>query len=90
MSIVLDPDVRETTELGEPEVAHIVKTETGENAAAKVLEARIYGLVLVALCGERFVPQKDATKLPLCQPCKEIYELYRMMGDGNLNESPAA
>jgi hypothetical protein len=41
-----------------------------------------------ALCGERFVPQQDPKKLPLCGICKEIYDLYRQMGDGGLNETP--
>ena len=36
--------------------AHIVKTEPGESAVAKVTEARIYGFPVEALCGERFVP----------------------------------
>jgi hypothetical protein len=68
-------------------MAHIVKTEPGESAVAKVTEARIYGFPVEALCGERFVPQRDPKKVPLCQACKEIYELYRSANDG-LPESP--
>lgn len=78
---VLEPDTEEERETGSPRVAHIVKP-TGGDAAAKVLEARIYGTPLEALCGEVFVPQRDPTKLPLCAACKEIYELYRSMNDG--------
>jgi hypothetical protein len=89
MSIVLDPDLRDETQTGEPRVAHIVKTEPGENAAAKVLEARIYGYTVEALCGERFIPQRDPKQLPICQPCKEIYDLYRSFGE-DLSETPAA
>ena len=33
-----------------------MKTEPGESAVAKVMEARIYGYPVEALCGERFVP----------------------------------
>ena len=65
-----------------------MKTEPGESAVAKVTEARIYGYPVEALCGERFVPQQDPKKLPLCGICKEIYDLYRAMGDGGLNETP--
>jgi hypothetical protein len=83
---VLEPDTDEVPETGSPKVAHIVKP-TGGDAAAKVLEARIYGTPLEALCGEVFVPQRDPTKLPLCAPCKEIYEVYRAFNDG-LHESP--
>ena len=84
---VLEPDVDEVPETGKPLVAHIVKPSGGD-AAAKVLEARIYGIPLEALCGEVFVPQRDPTKLPLCAPCKEIYDLYRSVNDG-LGETPA-
>ena len=77
-----------STETGPPKAAHIVKTEPGESAVAKVTEARIYGYPVEALCGERFVPQQDPKKLPLCGICKEIYDLYRQMGDGGLNDTP--
>lgn len=80
-------DVTETTP---PKAAHIVKVEPGESAMAKVTEARIYGYPIEALCGERFVPQQDPKKLPMCGTCKEIYDLYRQMSDGNLNETPGS
>ena len=71
---------------GEPEAAHIVKSEDG-NAAAKVLEARIYGTPLEALCGVVFVPKRDPSKLPLCAACKDIYDTYRAFNEG-LPEQP--
>ncbi len=74
-------------ETGEPIVAHIVKTEQGENAAAKVLEARIYGSPLEALCGHRWVPSRDPGKHPMCQKCKEIYQVYKAFNDG-LGDNP--
>lgn len=85
---VLEPDVDESPETGSPKVAHIVKHQGGD-AAAKVLEARIYGTPLEALCGEVFVPQRDPTKLPVCAPCKEIYDVYRAFNDG-LGETPSS
>jgi hypothetical protein len=78
----LDERTDEDLETGKPKVAHIVKTEPGESAVAKVTEARIYGFPVEALCGERFVPQRDPKKLPMCQVCKEIYDLYRAANDG--------
>lgn len=91
----IEPDVDERVDerteddrqTGQPKVAHIVKTEPGESAVAKVTEARIYGFPVEALCGERFVPQRDPKKLPMCQVCKEIYDLYRAANEG-LNETP--
>jgi hypothetical protein len=82
------PDTDATTATGEPIVAHIVKTEPGEDAAAKVLEARITGTSLEALCGHVWVPSRDPRQVPMCEACREIYETYRMFNDG-LNERPA-
>jgi hypothetical protein len=78
----LEPDLDERAQTGEPVVAHIVKTEPGESAAAKVLEARIYGTPLEALCGHVWVPSRDPKQLPLCQKCKDIYEMYRVFNEG--------
>ncbi|CAB4596740.1 unannotated protein [freshwater metagenome] len=81
------PDTKMVPETGEPVVAHIVKTEPGENAAAKVLEARINGTPIEALCGHVWVPSRDPKQVPMCQKCKDIYETYRMFNDG-LGETP--
>jgi hypothetical protein len=82
-------DLDEDTRTGEPKAAHIVKTEPGESAIAKVTEARVFGFPVEALCGERFVPQRDPKKLPMCGVCKEIYELYRSTNE-HLSETPRA
>lgn len=78
----------ERTETGDPVMAHIVKSEPGESAAAKVLEARINGTPLTALCGHVWVPSRDPRDLPLCEACKEIYAMYREFNDG-LRETPS-
>lgn len=78
---------REETQTGEPSMAHIVKTAPGESATAKVLEARLEGTPIEALCGHVWVPSRDPRTLPLCGQCKEIYEMFRMFNDG-LNERP--
>jgi hypothetical protein len=82
------PDTEQVPETGEPAVAHIVKTEPGESAQAKVLEARIFGTPIEALCGHVWIPSRDPQQLPMCQKCKEIYEVYRAFND-HLNESPS-
>ena len=81
------PELDEVTETGEPLSAHIVKTEPGESATAKVMEARIYGTPIEALCGHVWVPSRDPKQLPMCEKCKAVYEMYRAFNDG-LNESP--
>ena len=76
-------------QLAEPQVAHIVKSTPGASAAAVVLEARVNGTPVEALCGHRWIPARDPLKLPVCGACKEIYDLYRSMNDG-LGDSPTS
>lgn len=78
----VDLDPVEITETGEPTAAHIVKTKKGENAAAVVLEARIMGTPLEALCGFVWVPSRDPKQLPVCEECKNIYGMYKAFNDG--------
>ena len=87
--VALDERTDEEVGTAPPKAAHIVKTEPGESAIAKVTEARIYGYPVEALCGERFVPQQDPKKLPMCGICKEIYDLMRMMNE-HLHETPGS
>jgi hypothetical protein len=87
MSTDLRRDTRTTNETGPASCAHIVKTEPDQTATAVVLAARIEGTPLTALCGHVFVPQRDPKNLPLCQQCKEIYDLMRMMNE-HLHETP--
>jgi Protein of unknown function (DUF3039) len=83
----LKPVLEHTPDTAEPLSAHIVKTEEGESAAAKVMEARIYGIPIEALCGHVWVPSRDPKQLPMCQKCKEIYEMYRVFNE-HLNQQP--
>ena len=83
--VELDPDER--TETGEPTAAHIVKVKRGENAAAVVLEARINGTPVEALCGFVWVPSRDPKQLPVCEECKSIYSMYKAFNDG-LSDTP--
>jgi len=77
----------ERTETEDGPVAHIVKAGRKEDAAAKVLGARVEGTPLEALCGHVWVPSRDPKQLPVCQKCKDIYEMYRGFNDG-LDETP--
>jgi hypothetical protein len=87
MPVKTRPEVDATPETDEPHHAHIVKVEPGESAVAKVMEARIYGTPVEALCGHVWVPSRDPKQLPMCQECKSIYELYRSFNDG-LRDTP--
>lgn len=88
MPVTVDPDTEEATETDEPTAAHIVKVGPGENAAAVVLEARIMGTPVEALCGFVWVPSRDPKQLPMCEECKTIYGMYREFND-HLPDSPS-
>ena len=85
----VDVDTRtdQETETSEPTAAHIVKVGRGEDAATIVLEARINGTPVEALCGFVWVPSRDPRQLPVCEECKNIYGMYRAFNDG-LGETP--
>ena len=78
----------EAIETEEPTAAHIVKVKPGENAQAVVLEARIMGIPVEALCGFTWVPSRDPKNLPLCEECKAMYGLYKDFNDG-LSDTPS-
>lgn len=78
----------EAIETEEPTAAHIVKVKPGENAQAVVLEARIMGTPVEALCGFTWVPSRDPKNLPLCDECKAMYGLYKDFND-NLSDTPS-
>ena len=58
MPTTVVPETEITPDTEEP-TKHIVKVEPGESAAAKVLQARIEGTPLEALCGFVWVPSRD-------------------------------
>lgn len=85
--VIVEPDTEEVVETGAPTHAHIVKVEPGESATAKVLEARIYGTPVEALCGFVWVPSRDPKQLPVCQKCVSVYEMYKAFNEG-LSDTP--
>lgn len=62
---------------GSPRAAHIILPVDDKDAVALVTEARIYGFAVEALCGIKFVPERDPKQYPLCSRCKEIREEAR-------------
>lgn len=77
----------ERTETEDGPVAHIVKTKRNEDATTKVLQARVEGTPLEALCGHVWVPSRDPKQLPVCQKCKDVYGMYQGFNDG-LDDTP--
>lgn len=69
----VDTDLRTSNESGS--VAHIVLSwDPTLSVGAYVTKARVEGIPIEALCGYIWMPHKDASRLPVCEACKEIYE----------------
>ena len=63
----LDERVTENLESGDHErFAHYVKKD-------KIVESAVTGKAVTALCGKRWVPNRDPKNFPICPTCKEIY-----------------
>ncbi len=57
--------------------AHYVKKE-------KIVESAVTGKAVTALCGKRWIPNRDPKKFPICPTCKEIYSgLRKEPADGS-------
>jgi len=46
--------------------AHYVRKE-------KIVESAVTGEPVTALCGKRWIPNRDPKKFPICPTCKEIH-----------------
>lgn len=63
-------ETKNTTDTGEPKMAHLVRKEDQ-------MKGYILGEPVTALCGKTWVPSRDPKKYPLCERCKEIAEQYK-------------
>ena len=70
-------EVEEVATTDDPgRAAHIVfvPDDAHTTAHALVMEARINGTPVTALCGYTWVPSRDAKQFPVCTSCLEIYQ----------------
>jgi hypothetical protein len=67
---VSDPALEED----EPIFTHIVVVGEGESAEAVILEARVNGTPVTALCGYVWVPSRDPQRHPICQRCLDLFK----------------
>ncbi len=59
---------------GQGRVSHIVKPSKDKHGPELVMEARVFGTPVEALCGHTWVPSRDPKQYPVCQACKEIFD----------------
>lgn len=61
-------DQRTSSEAGDHErFAHFVQKD-------KIVESAVTGVPVVALCGKKWVPNRDPSRFPVCPECKKIYD----------------
>jgi hypothetical protein len=61
-SVVDQPDLDDIG-TDEPKVAHVVRKDD-------YMRCFVFGEEIEALCGERFIPTRDAERYPTCGECK--------------------
>ena len=74
---------------GQGRCSHIVKPTEDRSGPDLVMEARVFGMEVEALCGHRWVPQRDPKQYPVCQACKEIFEALGQEHGWSPDEGPA-
>lgn len=76
LQALIEPD--ETYQDPDPIFSHYIDRGNDERPVhAIILEARVLGLTLTALCGYQFVPQHNPENYPVCPKCLEIIEFAR-------------
>lgn len=61
----LAPDATETDEGDHDRMSHYV-------AKKDILRANVEGIPAIALCGKKWIPNRDPSRYPVCGTCKEI------------------
>ena len=76
LQALIEPDTVDTGP--DPIFTHIIdRGEDKRPARDIVFEARIFGIELTALCGHKFVPERNPENHPVCPKCKEIFEFAK-------------
>lgn len=55
--------------------AHYVRKED-------IVRANVQGVPVVALCGKKWIPNRDPSRYPVCPTCQEIMGVIRAAGKG--------
>lgn len=64
---VIDPTLADSDEGEHDRFSHYVRK-------SDIVRANIEGVAVVALCGKKWIPNRDPDKYPVCPTCKEIFE----------------
>ena len=64
---VIEPRLTDGDEGEHDRFAHYVRK-------ADIVRSAVEGVPVVALCGKKWIPNRNPDKYPVCPTCKEIYE----------------
>lgn len=56
----------------EPRYSHYVRSED-------ILRSNVEGVPATALCGKKWIPNRDPQKYPICPKCVEMMDMLRAM-----------
>ena len=64
---VVEPRLTDGDEGEHDRFAHYVRKED-------IMRSAVDGVAVIALCGKKWIPNRDPERYPVCPSCKEIYE----------------
>ena len=70
---VIEPDLADTDEGDHDRFAHYVRK-------SDIVRANVEGVPVQALCGKKWVPNRNPDRYPVCPTCKEIFETLKALG----------
>ncbi|MFN0029899.1 MAG: DUF3039 domain-containing protein [Acidimicrobiales bacterium] len=70
---VIDPTLADTDEGDHDRFSHYVRK-------ADIMRANIEGVPAVALCGKKWIPNRNPDRFPVCPTCKEIFAALKAAG----------
>jgi hypothetical protein len=70
---IVEPRLTEGDEGEHDRFAHYVRKED-------IMRSAVEGVAVIALCGKKWIPNRDPQKYPVCPSCKEIFEALRSAG----------
>ena len=66
IDVLVRPKSSNTDEGDHERFSHFVRKD-------QIVESAVTGKPVIALCGKKWVPNRDPQKFPICPTCKEIH-----------------
>ncbi len=70
---VVEPTLADTDDADHDRFSHYVRK-------SDIMRANIEGVPAVALCGKKWIPNRNPDRYSVCPTCKEIYDALKAAG----------